>query len=635
LEHLPLEEFLSSAQDMDSPGAQLYLYRILHMLANSDSSGQDARPLSYQNARRLATRLGLDKPEKLASLFRDLGLGKLQLDIGADHIQVGVTPEIAPAKAISGQGGCELEHGLIDGALELIVGHQVTTIETKCWTRGDRSCQFEARRDDFAETPRFVPLSTSSRPTMAPSRSLDAKTGMNQSSLRSWFMDLAGRELARTKRHGRSLTVLYVDLDDLGEINIVHGRDAGDQVISAVAAALSRGCRTEDYLWHNGEDEFAVVLSETDASGADIVARRLSTEILSAAEYVDVPATVSASIGYSTFPAHGENLTGLFTSARSAVYMAKSLGKGRAQVAVPFVGDSGKNPVRGSGVIDNARDGAARTSRNRDSGGNNASGERDNRRGAGDFISPSGTDAGTTAVSSGTDSSRDDAAPDEHHTAGIQPASVIIASLGPMLIAGMKQVLAESESMTIVHELTNPTRFTAAVIDKRPDIIFADLQMVNANDHEMLRMLERDNLPCKCVIFVTEVDQDIIKLVADFRVDGVILQDSTASKIVSSLETVYKGRAVMPAEVQAAISELEGNRRLLGELSDREIEVLRLIAEGKSNSQISEDLFITVNTVRFHLANIYQKLSVSNRTEAANYYLRQDLAGPDGQTKLL
>ena len=82
------------------------------------------------------------------------------------------------------------------------------------------------------------------------------------------------------------------------------------------------------------------------------------------------------------------------------------------------------------------------------------------------------------------------------------------------------------------------------------------------------------------------------------------------------------------------MSALNKNRRLLKELSEREVEVLRLIAEGKSNSQISNELFITVNTVRFHLANIYQKLSVSNRTEAANYYLRQDLA-PDGQTRLL
>ena len=612
---------------MDSPGAQLYLYRILHMLANRDSSGYNSRSLSYQNARSLAARLDLDRPERLVSLFRDLGLGKLQLDIGADYIQVRVTPEFAPKRAISGQGACELERGLIDGALELIVGHQVTTIESKCWTRGDRSCKFEARRDDFAETPRFVPLSASAHSVIAPGNPGETKTSMTQTGLRSWFMDLAARELARTRRHGRSLTVLYVDLDDLGEINVVHGRSAGDQVIGAVAAALCKSCRSEDYLWHNGEDEFAVVLSETDVSSADIIARRLSTEILSAAEYVDVPATVSASIGYSTFPTHGENLTNLFASARSAVYVAKSLGKGRAQAAISFTGDAGR--------IDIENKDAAGNFRNRNNRDNHASGERFDRRTTENSPAFSRNGSDSVAVSPGVGASHKDMATDERLSAGTQPASIIIASLGPLLIAGMKQVLSEADAMTIVHELTDPAGFTAIVTDKRPDIIFADLQIVQANDHGMLRMLKRDNLPCKCVVFATDVDQDIIKLVADFRVDGVILQDSTASEIINSLETVYKGRSVMPLEVQAAISELEGNRRLLEELSEREIEVLRLIAEGKSNSQISEDLFITVNTVRFHLANIYQKLSVSNRTEAANYYLRQDLAGPDGQTKLL
>jgi diguanylate cyclase (GGDEF)-like protein len=580
------------------------------MLANRDSSGHNPRSLSYQNARRLATRLGLDRPERLTSLFRDLGLGKLELDIGADYIQVSVTPEIAPDKAISGQGGCELERGLIDGALELIVSHHVTTIESKCWTRGDRSCRFEAQRDDSAGTPRFMPLPASGHSVMAPASSGETKQSMTQSALKSWYMDLTARELARTRRHGRSLTVLYVDLDDLGEINAVHGRGAGDQVISAVAAALCKSCRTEDYLWHNGEDEFAVVLSETDAKSADVVARRLSTEILSAAEYVDVPATVSASIGYSTFPTHGENLSNLFASARSAVYLAKSLGKGRAQAAVSFAGNAGRSDIAGESAVNDRRTVETPSVYSRN-------------------------ETNPVAVSSSAAARQNDPATDEHLAAETQPASIIIASMGPLLIAGMKQVLSEAPGMNVMEELTDSVRFAAAIADKRPDIIFADLQIVQTNDHEMLRMLERDNLPCKCVVFATDVDQDIIKLVADFRVDGVILQDSTAAEIISSLETVYKGRAVMPPEVQAAISELEGNRRLLEELSEREIEVLRLIAEGKSNSQISEDLFITVNTVRFHLANIYQKLSVSNRTEAANYYLRQDLAGPDGQTKLL
>jgi DNA-binding NarL/FixJ family response regulator len=82
------------------------------------------------------------------------------------------------------------------------------------------------------------------------------------------------------------------------------------------------------------------------------------------------------------------------------------------------------------------------------------------------------------------------------------------------------------------------------------------------------------------------------------------------------------------------MKDLENKRQLLDELSGRELDVLKLIAEGKSNSQISEELFITVNTVRFHLANIYQKLSVSNRTEAANCYLKQDI-DTDNQPRLL
>ena len=125
-------------------------------------------------------------------------------------------------------------------------------------------------------------------------------------------MDLAARELARARRHGRQLTVMYVDLDDLGRINSAHGRAAGDQVIEAVGAALGRSCRPEDFIWHQGEDEFAIVLTETGSNGADIVARRLSMEVLSAAEYVDVTAKISASIGFSTFPGHAEDVTGLF-----------------------------------------------------------------------------------------------------------------------------------------------------------------------------------------------------------------------------------------------------------------------------------------------------------------------------------
>ena len=150
----------------------------------------------------------------------------------------------------------------------------------------------------------------------------------------------------------------------------------------------------------------------------------------------------------------------------------------------------------------------------------------------------------------------------------------------------------------------------------------------------MLKLLRDQNLPCKFSVLAADIDQDVIRLAADFSVDGVILQESAPSEILAIMRSVYQGRTVLPGKVKEAMSELSKNRRLLEELSEREVEVLKLVAEGKSNSRISKDLFITVNTVRFHLSNIYQKLDVSNRTEAASYYLLQDLT-PDGQTRLL
>ena len=176
--------------------------------------------------------------------------------------------------------------------------------------------------------------------------------------------------------------------------------------------------------------------------------------------------------------------------------------------------------------------------------------------------------------------------------------------------------------------------FRSEVGDQRPDLIFSDLDMSRNDDFAVIKMLRDQNLACKYAVFSSEVDQDVIKLAADFAADGVILQESASEDVIAALLAVFRGKTVHPVAVAEAIKELSKNRRLLEELSEREVEVLRLIAEGKSNAQISNELFITVNTVRFHLANIYQKLSVSNRTEAANYYLRQDLA-PDGQTRLL
>ncbi|MHB9112738.1 MAG: diguanylate cyclase [Thermoleophilia bacterium] len=605
----------STSNGDSSPGSQLYLYRLLQLAVNQEVTGSGGSAPSYQGAKNLARRLEIVGVGQLVALFRDLGFGYLQAEIAGDSISVRLAAG-SPASRVTdaSKTACELERGLIDGALELITGLPVETIESRCRMRGDEACCFESVRQDIAGRQRFMPALTGN-----PGRSVGAggiweeflrtdagREGPGHGDLKSWFMDLAMREVARARRHGRQLSVMYVDLDDLGQINTAHGRAAGDRVIQAVGTALSKGCRSEDFLWHQGEDEFAIVLSETNADGAGIVARRLSTEVLSAAEYVDVAAKVSASIGYSTFPIHADSVPGLFSSARSAVYLAKSMGKGRAQVARPFTGAAtGDNDKAAPGLDGGLRGAGA-----------------DGRSAVIDKDGDSGKIDGSVI----------DALPGVNRELPV--ASVIIASSSPLLMAGMRQVLTDTDGFEIAAEIVEASRFLAEVGDQRPDLIFADLEMSRNEDFAVMKLLRAQNLPCKYAVFSSEIDQDVIMLAADFAVDGVILQDSASDDVIAALQAVFHGKTVHPVAVAEAVKELTKNRRLLEELSEREIEVLRLIAEGKSNSQISNELFITVNTVRFHLANIYQKLSVSNRTEAANYYLRQDLA-PDGQTRLL
>jgi diguanylate cyclase (GGDEF)-like protein len=595
-----LEDFFLSSKDQATPGAQLYLYRLLHLLADGEKMGDNPSAISYRGSKKLAVQLGLDSADKLAGLFQDLGLGELQVKIDPDAIAVILQHKHAPASIPPGhESACELERGIIDGSLEQISGMQVTSYETSCWTRGDQQCTFKATMDKSGDIPRYVPGSSSMMDSLG-QQSVNNRDGFGPGQLRSWYMDLAARELARSRRHSRPLSFVYMDLDDLGRVNAEHGRQAGDQVINAVSAALSRSCRAEDYLWHNGEDEFAIVLAETDADTADIVAQRLSTAIYSAAENIDFAAKISASIGFSSFPEHADDLSSLLERARSALYLAKASGKGGAQVAV-------EDPRREHGK----------------------SAPQAARRATAD----AGQDQHGFAPRRSMTEMEDETAADSLDTES-KPVSVIVAMSGPLMMAGIRQIIDGEENIEMLEEVSAPARLPDIIDDVRPEMVIADMAMAIEDDFAALRLIREENLPCKFLVFADVIDQEVIKTAADFKIDGIILQSATPKEIIAAIAATYKGQSVMPEEAKAAMKDLENKRQLLDELSDRELDVLKLIAEGKSNSQISEELFITVNTVRFHLANIYQKLSVSNRTEAANCYLKQDI-DTDNQPRLL
>ncbi len=656
MSRLPPENFLSSQAESASPGSKVYLYRTLRLLASTNTSGQFLGQPAYQGAKQLAVRLALHSPDGLAAFFKDLGLGNLRHEISRERLKLTLSGESTVAGGAIDDGSCDFERGLIDGALEFITGMSVTTGEVSCRKHGAAECAFEARLQADPGPPCYLPAAGAGVfPGVFPIPSVNFMTPGNLLDMRSWYLDLAGRELARAKRHNRLLALLYIDLDDLGEINQTYGRKAGDQVIGAVAAALGKGCRCEDFIWHHGEDEFAVLLAETDPLGAKTVAGRLALQILSAAEFVDVSAKVSASIGMALFPKHSETIHGLLIRAKSALYMAKASGKGLVHeaegpedIARPYRDGTAGGQTLSQDSEDSQRLGG---NANRRAGEERSRARVDLNRVDGAGLPPEQSEGAPRKASDdprgraagvnrrGQGSGKVAGAARQRQAGSDPAATVLLASISPVLIAGMKQVISSESTagegaMTMTREITDSQKLSNAVLDTRPDLIFSDMNMATAADFTFPKLLNEENLPCKLVVFANDVSPDVLKLVTDYSIDGVILQQTPTAEALEALKSIYLGKQFLPEQVRAAMLQLEDSRRLLGDLSERELEVLRLVAEGKSNSQISEELYITVNTVRFHLANVYQKLGVGNRTEAAKYYLRQDLA-PNGQTKLL
>jgi diguanylate cyclase (GGDEF)-like protein len=145
-----------------------------------------------------------------------------------------------------------------------------------------------------------------------------------------------GREIKRCKRHGIPLSVIFLDLDGFKGINDQYGHLAGSGTLTEVGAILAEGVRESDILARYGGDEFVVVLPETPASGALVIAERLrrAVEAHRFLETQGISARISASFGISTYPDHALSPEGLIQKADQAMYRVKEREKNGIEVAV-------------------------------------------------------------------------------------------------------------------------------------------------------------------------------------------------------------------------------------------------------------------------------------------------------------
>ena len=208
------------------------------------------------------------------------------------------------------------------------------------------------------------------------------------------------------------------------------------------------------------------------------------------------------------------------------------------------------------------------------------------------------------------------------------PVRVVIADDHSLVRQGLRRCLETAGEIDVLAEAGGGDEAVSLVSEHRPDIALLDIRMDRLDGIEATRRI-RDRSPDTDVVILTAHDERrfVVEAVRA-GAKGYVLKTRDADHLVQTVRLVASGNMVIDPEVVLALSdELSGPkaRDETGGLTDRELEVLQLLAFGHTNRQIAERLYVSPDTVKTHLEHIYQKLGTNDRTAAVAKALRKRL----------
>ena len=208
---------------------------------------------------------------------------------------------------------------------------------------------------------------------------------------------------------------------------------------------------------------------------------------------------------------------------------------------------------------------------------------------------------------------------------------VLIADDHAVVRQGLRTFLDLQADVDVVGEAADGEQAVAAAREHAPDVILLDLAMPVLDGIGALRRL-REEAPEPRVIVLTSFGEDD-RLFTALRAGatGYLLKDVEPAELVRAIRTAHAGQSSLsPAVAARVIEELAsgGRRGAVDELTPRELEVLCLIARGRSNKRIALELGVAEKTVKTHVSHVLAKLGLSDRTQAALYAVREGLLGP-------
>jgi DNA-binding NarL/FixJ family response regulator len=199
---------------------------------------------------------------------------------------------------------------------------------------------------------------------------------------------------------------------------------------------------------------------------------------------------------------------------------------------------------------------------------------------------------------------------------------------------GLRNLLEEHGGVHVLAEAVNGAEAVKLVRELAPDVVVMDLNMPTMSGVDATRLITAQSpLTRVIVLSISDEDADVMDAIVAGAC-GYLLKDSSIAEVVSGIRSAAVGASLISPviaskvlqRVRATTADTDIAETIRTELSDRELEVLKLIANGKDNAQIAAELVISPKTVKNHISNILMKLQMQNRIQAAVYAVRSGLA---------
>jgi DNA-binding NarL/FixJ family response regulator len=211
----------------------------------------------------------------------------------------------------------------------------------------------------------------------------------------------------------------------------------------------------------------------------------------------------------------------------------------------------------------------------------------------------------------------------------VEAIRVVLADDHAVVRKGIREFLEGEPDITVVAEAVDGEQAVALVAEHLPDVAVLDIQMPRVGGVEATRRIKAEHPAVQVLILSAYDDDPYVFALLQAGASGYVLKTADSADLVQAVRAVYRGESALdPVVTQRVVQQLATGRPLgtpntVEALTEREIEVLRLVAQGLTNKAIGQALGISDRTVQGHLANIYGKLHVGSRTEAVTEALKQ------------